>query len=307
MVYDCFIFNDEIDLLLLRLEFLHKVVDKFVIVESEYSFSGNPKPLYFWDNRERFNKYNDRIIYDSIPARYYMPGDAWANEYFQRNYIKNSLAGLADEDLVHISDADEILDFPSIFAKYKIDRPSLVELPVYNYFFNLRSRAVFKVNLLTPYRYIRETPIGNREHYRNFADQAIEIKDGRTGWHFSYLFGFNIARYQEKLRNFSHQEFNTPHFVQAKRIRALLSVRADILERNSVLTIVRPEEEMGPELTAAINRAGFDDTYFYKKPGAGFYLKPYNLFYFIRFSIKPRLKLWLTQFIGKPNTLGNGN
>ena len=39
-IVDCFIFYNEIDMLLYRLEILNEYVDYFILVESKYTFSG---------------------------------------------------------------------------------------------------------------------------------------------------------------------------------------------------------------------------------------------------------------------------
>ena len=51
MIIDAFIFNDELDLLELRLGQLDSVVDHFVFVEADRNFMGTPKPLYYQENQ----------------------------------------------------------------------------------------------------------------------------------------------------------------------------------------------------------------------------------------------------------------
>ncbi len=63
MIYDCFIFNNEVDLLELRLSILDGVVDKFVIIEGNKTFSGNYKWSNFITHKERFKKWEDKIIF----------------------------------------------------------------------------------------------------------------------------------------------------------------------------------------------------------------------------------------------------
>ena len=58
MVIDAFPFNDELDMLELRLGTLDAVVDYFVLVESPRTFSGMPKPLYYAENKDRFAKWS---------------------------------------------------------------------------------------------------------------------------------------------------------------------------------------------------------------------------------------------------------
>ena len=71
MVYDCFQFFNELDILKIRLNVLSPVVDKFVISEATETFSGLPKPLYYEENKEMFREFEDKIIHQvvtDIPA-----------------------------------------------------------------------------------------------------------------------------------------------------------------------------------------------------------------------------------------------
>lgn len=62
-VFDCFPFFNELDLLELRMRMLDDVVDYFVLAEADRTYSNQPKPLIFAENRDRFDRWKDRIIY----------------------------------------------------------------------------------------------------------------------------------------------------------------------------------------------------------------------------------------------------
>lgn len=71
MVYDCFSFFNELDLLEIRLNTLDSIVDKFILVESTLTHTGNQKPLFYAENKSRFKKFNDKIIHiivDEFPS-----------------------------------------------------------------------------------------------------------------------------------------------------------------------------------------------------------------------------------------------
>ena len=51
MVYDCFLFFNELDLLEVRMHELNNSVDFFVLQESTKTHSGKPKSLYFQENK----------------------------------------------------------------------------------------------------------------------------------------------------------------------------------------------------------------------------------------------------------------
>ena len=62
-IFDTFTFYNELDLLELRLNILGDVVDYFVINEATITFTGKTKPLYYFENKERFKKWEDKIIH----------------------------------------------------------------------------------------------------------------------------------------------------------------------------------------------------------------------------------------------------
>ena len=62
-VYDAFLFFNELDLLDIRLNTLDPYVDHFIISECDHSFSGNSKPFYYEENKERFKKFHSKIIH----------------------------------------------------------------------------------------------------------------------------------------------------------------------------------------------------------------------------------------------------
>ena len=116
-IYDCFQFFNEENILDLRLNILDKHVDFFVIVESTTDHQGNEKKLNF--DEEKFKKFQKKIIYivvedtvDSIKKP--RLGQNSLVERHQRNSIMRGLKKCSDEDLVIISDVDEIPDLSKV-------------------------------------------------------------------------------------------------------------------------------------------------------------------------------------------------
>jgi beta-1,4-mannosyl-glycoprotein beta-1,4-N-acetylglucosaminyltransferase len=62
-VLDAILMSNELDLLEIRMNELDSVVDYFLIVESNATFTGLRKDTYFAQNRERFSKFQDKIVY----------------------------------------------------------------------------------------------------------------------------------------------------------------------------------------------------------------------------------------------------
>ena len=104
-IYDCFSYLDEDLLLDLRLNVLNKYVDFFVIVEGNKTWQNNPKKFRF--DIDNFKKFKDKIIY--IPVNDMPDGNnPYLRENFQRNCITRGLDKAQQDDLILISDLDEI-------------------------------------------------------------------------------------------------------------------------------------------------------------------------------------------------------
>ena len=156
MLYDCFTFLNELDLLEIRLNILNKVVDKFVIVEATRTHSNQLKPLVFADNKERFRRFLDKIIY-VVVDKYPLIESAWTIENHQRNCIAKALAACHDDDVILISDLDEIPHPEKIKECLHAPGIKLFEQFMFYYFLNY-------LNVTDPvWRHWNE-----RRHWRNW-------------------------------------------------------------------------------------------------------------------------------------------
>jgi len=204
MVYDCFPFFNELDLLELRLSELDSVVDKFVLVEASRNFQKEEKPLYYKENIDRFKKYNHKIIHivvDKFPGffhKFRIP-KPWDYSNFQKNQVSQALKGCKPSDVIIISDLDEIPKAKKII-EYKSKKGIKVfdQLLCYYYMNCVCVESPNEMNLVkySEKVYWRGTVMLNyadftnfkkvRSH-RDFPEGKIIVKDG--GWHFSYLGG----------------------------------------------------------------------------------------------------------------------
>ena len=124
-IYDCIQFFNEENVLDLRLNILDEFVNFFVIVESTTDHQGNTKKLNF--NINKFIKFKKKIIYiivEDTAETIKKPhlGQNSLVERHQRNSITRGLKNCNDNDLVIISDVDEIPDLNKLnsFDKKKI-------------------------------------------------------------------------------------------------------------------------------------------------------------------------------------------
>ena len=135
-VYDCFTFFNEFELLELRLDSLWDLVDYFVIVEANKTHANEPKPFNFFERQKDFKKYFKKIRYvmdDSI-VPYKGVGD-WSIENNHRNNIIQGLGDAAPDDLLFISDVDEIPNPTTIktLLDSQFDKSKNVELLILYY------------------------------------------------------------------------------------------------------------------------------------------------------------------------------
>ena len=191
MIYDCFSYWDEDLLLDLRLNILNDYVDYFVIVEGNKTWQNNPKKFRF--NLNKFSKFSHKIIYikvDDLPNGL----DPYLRENHQRNCIMRGLADAKRDDVVIISDLDEIPNPKKINTFDKKMRYAVFKQKHFYYKFNLQSvnspfwfgsRICIFNDLKSP-QWLRELKFKKRPLWRidKFRLNNI-INDG--GWHFCNL------------------------------------------------------------------------------------------------------------------------
>jgi len=233
-IYDCFMYFDEEMVVDVRLNTLNEFVDYFVIVESSFTHKGEPRKLKF--NHKKFEKFKDKIIYvidDQIysqteeikpldnegeKSRKYIFNAAY-RENGQRNLISKGLSGAKNEDLILISDVDEIPKLNNINLKIINEKIILFKQDMFYYKFNLHlpnliwtgTKACKKKHLVNP-QWLRNIKDRKYSFFRfdtffsktKYTDIKI-INDG--GWHFS-----NIKTAKEiefKLKSYlHHREFD---------------------------------------------------------------------------------------------------
>ncbi len=233
-IFDCFMYFDEDLLLDVRLNYLDPYVDYFVIVESSFTHSGEKRDLKF--NLEKFRKFKDKIIYkvyDEIPNKIEEILDkddetTKTNKYIwnaifrengQRNYLFKGIENANPEDLILISDVDEIPNLSSIDLKNINHKIILFKQEMFYYKFNLKlpnttwtgTKACRKKNLINP-QWLRNIKDRKYAFYRLDAlfseKKFINIKIIENGgWHFTNL--KTAEEIKHKLRSYlHHREFD---------------------------------------------------------------------------------------------------
>ena len=228
-IFDCFMYFDEDIVLDVRLNFLDKYVDKFVVVESEYNHKGEKRSPQFDINK--FSKFKDKIIYilkKDIPEGIELITDsddkneiyrksifnAWKRENLQRNNIMEGLDGAAEDDWIIISDLDEIPNLGNIDFKKIEKKIVLFKQDMMYYKFNLKldnfvwiGAKSCKLKHLRSPQWLRDIKCKNFGWWRIdswFSKKKYQnmefIENG--GWHFSYL--KTPAEVEKKLKSYLH-------------------------------------------------------------------------------------------------------
>ncbi len=134
-IYDCFTFYNEFELLELRLKELYDSVDYFVIVESDHTFTNRKKEWLFDKNREKYSKWSDKIIHIKFESN--LHDDPWLNEADQRNAIMLGCKDATAEDIIIVSDCDEILRPKAVdHMRKSINAMFGFRMPLFNFKFN---------------------------------------------------------------------------------------------------------------------------------------------------------------------------
>ncbi len=245
-IYDCFLFFNELDLLELRLNVLDELVDYFVIVESAITFQGEDKEYLFEKNRNRFAKFENKIIHfkvekysldfanlpyipdpqsrdDEILNSIYKHIDAcphfdkqkefwWGNDFYQRECIRRALAvaNPAPDDLILISDVDEIPNAETVFKIKEAILPlSLICLQQHEfcYYLNYYHNSDWLGTCAFLYGGFSDASL-NAIRFSTKRDEGFspQIMDN-AGWHFTSI--GSVEAIQKKIKSWGHRELNT--------------------------------------------------------------------------------------------------
>ena len=255
-IYDCFMYFDEDMLLDLRLNVLNDHVKKFIISEATYTHNGSPKKLNFDINK--FKKFKDKIEYiivDKQPSSIFQLTEndnaeergkklilnGMARDYFQRE-LKRGLVETSDDDLILISDLDEIPKLDELnFSKIK-NNIVIFEQKMFYYKLNLfyedfvwqGTKATKSKNFLSPqwlrnikgkkYAKWRLDTLFSKKKYSNL----IYVKNG--GWHFTCL--RTPEELEKKLLNFAHHYEFEESGLKIDDLKKLISEKRVMYDHN---------------------------------------------------------------------------
>lgn len=232
-IYDCFTFYNEFDILELRLREHWDHVDHFVIAEANKTHQGRDKPFLLEENWDRYKEFQEKIIHvkvDDMPTH----PNAWVLENFQRNALARGFQNADDEDIIVVSDCDELMR-GSTFDFMRNDTKHTMwcgRSPMFYYKFNymMVGPQNYFVNAVAAKKKWNLSPQEMRNLTLQLANLPVEYEDENmftiqnAGWHFTY-FG-NTEHAANKLRNFAHQE--SVHWADKIDINEIMSRKGGI-------------------------------------------------------------------------------
>ena len=227
-IYDCTTFYSEHMMMDVRFSILDKYVEKFVVTESLYSHSGKRKKLNFDINN--YPKFKDKINYiviDQEPKGLIKKSQNDREDFSKRmNSIKRieqsydfmikGLDDALDDDLVMISDNDEIPNLNDIDFSQNKNNFFIFQQFFYYYKFNLIYDKIkwfgtkaCKKKKLSSFSNLRNLknkkyPLWRFDTYfSNIKQTNLEIINN-GGWHFTNI--KTPEKLFEKLSNFGHHD-----------------------------------------------------------------------------------------------------
>ena len=236
-IYDCFQYFNEDHIVDLRMNILNEHVDYFVISESTKTHQGKNKKLNF--NNKNFRKFENKIIYivadyDKEEEKFKHTGGESLIEQHQRNNLANGLIRANDNDLVILSDSDEIPDLKKLNKIKSSTKYAAFSQMMFMYKINLQnleesnwigSKICLKKNFPKP-QTLRDLKFKNYQFWRidKYNQQIIN-----GGWHFSFL--QTPQDISNKIKSYSHGEFNTAENTSEEKIKQKILDGKDIYDR----------------------------------------------------------------------------
>jgi beta-1,4-mannosyl-glycoprotein beta-1,4-N-acetylglucosaminyltransferase len=239
MIIDVFLFNNEIDLLELRLRENWKLFDKFIIIEGNKTFQGRNKYslLNTRVNKKRFEWASKKIIRHTASLSS-CPCDQWENEKIQLNFMTQVIKEYKNDHSTNLfvtGDCDEIVNKFAIreIIKNKTELPLVLFLNGYYYYLNGRAENIHRFipgNIVLKKENLEIKNLFELRRERLSKIKRYISSDNRvSGWHFSFIGG--VHKIIKKMEQYSHSEYNNKKFKQKNRIKKHIENGTDVFER----------------------------------------------------------------------------
>ncbi|XP_071701612.1 uncharacterized protein [Rutidosis leptorrhynchoides] len=225
-VYDAVLFNNEIDMLNIRWKELYPYITQFVLLETNSTFTSIPKPHYFKINKKRFDFVEPRLTYGTIGGRFKKGENPFYEEAYQRVALDHLLriAGIEDDDLLIMSDVDEIPSAHTIdLLRWCDGPPQIVHLNLNNYLYSYEFNVDHSSWRASVHQYQK-----GKTRYVHYRQTDYLLAD--SGWHCSFCFR-KISDFVFKMKAYSHTDrVRFSHYLDLKRIQNVICKGDDLYD-----------------------------------------------------------------------------
>ncbi|CAL9210374.1 uncharacterized protein LOC135616059 [Musa acuminata AAA Group] len=226
-VFDAILFSNELDILEIRYRELLPYVHKFVILESNVTFTGIAKPLYFVDNLGRFEFASSKIVRGAFSGNSAgtLGRDPFELEAKQRVALSSLLrrSGIAPGDVVIMADADEIPSAETVkLLRWCDGVPPVMHLELRHYMYSFEFPVDYSSWRATAHLYNQGTG------YRHSRQADLMLAD--AGWHCSFCFR-TIEEFVFKMTAYSHADrVRRSSFLDRRRIQQIICRGEDLFD-----------------------------------------------------------------------------
>ena len=247
-IIDCFMYYDEDLMLEVRLNTLFEHVDQFVICEATLDHAGKEKKLNFDIKKfEKFKKKIKYIVVDDLPKTVETFKKNWhpahLRDQFQRNALVRGLKECDDNDLIMISDLDEIPNPKKLSEFGEKDKYACFVQKNFSLKLNLHNksepkwfgtRMCRKKDLVSP-QWLRNIKAKSRPFYKFFKPKFDKFING-GGWHFSSV--KSAEGIYKKLDSYAEQQWNNKKYKNMDIIRRKIRKKEDLFDRNHEFEVI---------------------------------------------------------------------
>ncbi|KAJ0980452.1 hypothetical protein J5N97_008707 [Dioscorea zingiberensis] len=228
LVFDAVIFSNELDILEIRFHELFPYVHKFVILESNTTFTGIPKPLFFQENQQRFEFASSKIVRGTFPGQVDLgrtqrnPFDLESKHRVAVNKLLRS-SGIGPGDVVIMADSDEIPSPQTLQLLQWCDGvPPVMHLELRHYMYSFEFPVDYSSWRATAHLF------GQSTQYRHSRQSDIILAD--AGWHCSFCFR-TIDEFVFKMTAYSHADrVRRASFLDHARIQKIICEGDDLFD-----------------------------------------------------------------------------
>ena len=229
-VVDIVLFDNELEMLDLRVKILEDVVDYFIVKEATHTFQGEPKEMLS-------QTYKHPKVFTYV-VEFPLGMSTWERDRYQRGTQVDLRAyGIGEDAMVMTSDLDEVPD-PKAVAwlrdHFNPDGMYALEQQMHQYYLNVHNLG----------EYWAGTRVCSMDRYRTMDAETMRHSQQlcmtlpNAGWHWSFLGGEEMI--EKKIRSYAHEEYDNEETIQ--QIKTRMMYNEDVFNRGFELKTVELDD-----------------------------------------------------------------